>query len=248
MDKKHAWGGYRPGSGRRPKGEVSGVSHHAREVLSARHPVLVIMRTKPELGTLRRQRVHAVIRDALARGCDADARAGAQIDGEIDGKAGRHAGPFRICHYALRKHGILLLVEVKDSVALSRGMQGINVRMAKALNRLWERNGSAFSDRYGTVVLRSAAQVRDALCYVLNHVRLHARLAQDQLDPFSSAIYFDGWADLPAPVPRPGGPAPVARPQTRLLQAGWRKHGLIGVNEVPSRLLEPTPTRKRQEG
>lgn len=225
MEKKHAWGGYRPGSGRRPKGEVSGVSHHAREALSPRHPVLVIMRTKPELGNLRRQRVHAVIRGALTAG----------------NSAGSNADPFRICHYALRKHGLLLLVEVRDSVALSRGMQGINVRVAKALNRLWERNGSAFADRYGTVVLRSAAQVRDGLCYLLNHARLHERLAQGKLDPFSSAAYFDGWADLPAPVPRPGGPAPVAPPQTRLLEAGWRKHGLVGVNEVPSRLLEPTP-------
>ena len=35
---KYSWGGYRPGSGRRPKGEVSGVSHHTRGEVSARAP------------------------------------------------------------------------------------------------------------------------------------------------------------------------------------------------------------------
>ena len=32
---KYSWGGYRPGSGRRPKGEVSGVSHHTLADVSA---------------------------------------------------------------------------------------------------------------------------------------------------------------------------------------------------------------------
>jgi hypothetical protein len=181
--------------------------------VSSRHPVLVTMRTKPELGNLRRKRIHAVIRGALSEGCD--------------------TGPFRICHYALQRHGLLLLVEAHDRTALSRGMQGINVRMAKALNRLWERNGSVFADRYGTTVLHTGKQVRDTLCYLLNQARLHERLARGRLDPFSSAAYFDGWKDLDAPVPIPAGPAPVAAPRTGLLRSGWRRHGLLGVDEVP---------------
>lgn len=216
MAEKFSWGGYRPGSGRRPRGEVAGVSHHTRAPLSSRHPVLVTMRTKPALGSLRRKRVHAVIRGALVAGCD--------------------AGPFRICHYALMRHGILLLVEARDQDALSRGMQGINVRVAKGLNRLWERNGSVFSDRYETAVLDSGRRVRDGLCYVLGQARRRERLAPGRLDPYSSAVYFDGWKDLAGPAARPGGPAPVAPPRTRLLKSGWRKYGLLGVDEVPAPL------------
>ena len=191
------------------------MSHHTRVPLSARHPVLVTLRTKPELGTLRRKRVHAVIRGALIESCD--------------------KGAFRVCHYSLQKHGVLLLVEARDRQILSRGMQGVNVRMAKALNRLWQRNGSVFSDRYQTDVVKTSQRGRDILCYVLNQARQHARIAPGELDPFSSAAYFDGWSDLPAPAQPPPGSMPVARPRTGLLKTGWRKHGLIDVDEIPTR-------------
>lgn len=197
------------------------MSHHTREILSSRHPVLITLRTKPELGSLRRPRVHAVIRGALIECCD--------------------GGAFRICHYALQKHGILLLIEARDRQALSRGMQGVNVRMAKALNRLWQRNGSVFSDRYETDVIKTGQRGREVLCHLLNHARLGGRMPAGELDPFSSAIYFDGWKNLPAPAPRPPGGAPVARPRTSLLKTEWRKHGLIDVNEVPVRRAAPGP-------
>lgn len=210
---KYSWGGYRPGSGRRPKGEVSGVSHHTRPEVSSRHPVRVDLRTKSELGNLRKKRIHEIVRGALIEGCD--------------------TGPFRICHYALQRHGLLLLVEASDRVALSRGMQGVNVRIAKGLNRIWERNGSVFTDRYDTHVLKNGQTVRDHLSFVLNNARLHERLGKDQVDPYSSAAYFDGWQSRPRSLPAPTEPAPVAKPRTTLLKSGWRKHGLIDANEVP---------------
>lgn len=212
---KNTWGGYRPGSGRRPKGEVSGVSHHARPDISSRTPVLVTIATKPELGRLRKRKIHQVIRASLAEGCD--------------------TGWFRICHYSVQTHGLRFLVEARDRAALSRGMQGINVRVAKALNRLWERNGSVFSDRYDTRVLRTGPEVRKALCYVLNGARARAAEARKlagRPDPYSSAPYFDGWKGRPAGAPA-AGPRPVARPKTALLRRGWRKHGLIGLDEPP---------------
>ncbi|WP_428261297.1 hypothetical protein [Haliangium sp.] len=215
---KYTWGGYRPGSGRRPKGEVSGVSHHTREEVSARHPVRVILRTKPELGNLRKKGVHEVIRAALVEGCD--------------------TGSFRICHYALQRHGLLLVVEAKDRTALSRGMQGINVRMAKSLNRLWERNGSVFSDRYDTHSLKNGRAVRETLCYVLNNARLNERPRKGSADSYSSAAYFDGWKNPPTSL-RPGrGAPPVAKPRTALLKSGWRKYGLLDIDEVPDELDE----------
>lgn len=219
---KYSWGGYRPGSGRRPKGEVSGVSHHTRAEVSPKHPVRVSLKIKPELGNLRKKRVHGLIRGALSEGCD------------VPG--------FRICHYALQPAGLLLIVEADDRASLSRGMQGVNVRIAKSLNRLWERNGSVFADRYDTEPLKSSQAVRDALCYVLNHARLQGELSAGETDPFSSAPYFDGWKTPPARLEPAGGAAPVARPRSALLKSAWRKHGLIDVDEVPR---EPVRVRPR---
>jgi putative transposase len=42
--KFRTWGGRRPGSGRKPKGERAGVSHRARPVLKPRFPVHVTWR------------------------------------------------------------------------------------------------------------------------------------------------------------------------------------------------------------
>lgn len=210
---KYSWGGYRPGSGRRPKGEVSGVSHHTRADVSSRYPVRVGLKIKPELGNLRKKRIHGVIRGALSEGCD--------------------IGGFRICHYAVQPAGLLLIVEADDRAALSRGMQGVNVRIAKGLNRLWERNGSVFSDRYDTEILKSSQVVRDTLCYLLNSARLHDNIPRDEADPFSSAPYFDGWKSAPRRLGPAEGVAPVARPRSALLKSAWRKHGLIDVNELP---------------
>jgi hypothetical protein len=211
---KTTWGGYRPGSGRRPKGEVSGVSHHTRAALSPRHPVLVTLSTKPELGNLRSRRVHEVIRASLLESSD--------------------TGWFRVCHYSVQKHGLRFIVEAADRDALSRGMQGLNVRLAKALNRLWSRSGSVFRDRYDTKILDTGHKVRDSLRLVLNGALAsptQARNLAGRLDPYSSAAYFEGWNDRS--IEPPPGPRPVARPRTALLQRGWRKHGLIGIDEAP---------------
>lgn len=211
----NTWGGYRPGSGRRPKSGVSGVSHHQREAISARYPIQIVLTTKPELGSLRKQSIHGVLRQCLAEGCD--------------------TGWFRICHYSVQKHGLRLIAEARDRVALGRGMQGLCVRFARSLNRMWSRNGSVFADRYATTVLKTPDQVRASLIYVLSPApggRERATTAPG--DPYSSGAYFDGWADAARAAGEPAEPAPVAKPRTALLQSGWRKAGLIRVSERPA--------------
>ena len=215
---KKKWGGYRPGSGRRPKSGVSGVSHHTRPELSGRHPVQVVLDTKPELGNLRKKRIHEIVRMGLVEGCD--------------------TGGFRICHYSVQKFGLRMIVEARNREMLSRGMQGINVRLAKGLNRLWSRNGSVFTDRYAIDILSNGRKVRDSLCFVLNGALSDSREAsrlQGKVDPYSSGVYFDGW-DNPEfkQLDSPAGNRPVARPRTALLRQGWKKYGLIGMDEVPS--------------
>ena len=76
---------------------------------------------------------------------------------------------------------------------------------------------------------------------MLNNWRRHredlAGRAQRQapVDPYSSGICFDGWRDHSTPFTFPRGyqPLVVVPPQCWLLTTGWRRHGPIGLREVP---------------
>src|SRR5688572_2419802 len=149
----NGWGGRRKGAGPKPRGARPGVSHRARAPLAARFPVEVTMRVKPGLPSLRGLREHAALRAAIVAGCE---RAG-----------------FRLVHYSVQSNHLHLIVEGSCRNGLSRGLQGLAIRMARALNRLWRRLGSVFADRYHDRILRSPREVWNALRYVLNNARKH---------------------------------------------------------------------------
>ena len=99
-------------------------------------------------------------------------------------------------------------------------MQGLLIRLAKALNRLWGRSGAVFSDRYHDHVLRSPWEVRNAVQYVLNNARKHGLRLAGVLDPFASGGWFTGWAD-PDRVPRwPEEKSPLARARSWVMVRG----------------------------
>jgi REP element-mobilizing transposase RayT len=151
-------------------------------------------------------------------------------------KAHERRGDFRVVHYSIQRHHIHLIVEARDARALSRGMQGLCIRLAKTINRALRRRGTVFVDRYFERILRTPRQVRNCLVYVLGNARKHAAqrrktFGRDWTDPCSSAGYFDGWKQpLMAPA---GRDPPVAAPRTWLLQAGWRRCGLIAFDDLP---------------
>jgi hypothetical protein len=147
--------------------------------------------------------------------------------------AGRERGGFRLVHYSVQANHLHLIAEAHGRRALARGLQGLGVRIARALNRLWGRVGSAFGDRYHAHILRSPREVWNALRYVLCNARKHGGwLSRTRPDPCSSARWFDGWRDLQPPS---GEDAPTARARTWLLRRGWRRHGLLRVDAVPLR-------------
>jgi hypothetical protein len=123
------------------------------------------------------------------------------------------------------------LVEAEDRRSLSRGLQGLLVRIAKALNRHWCRSGKVFADRFHARALRTPREVRHALAYVLLNGAKHG-CSRGKIDPFSSGDWFDGWK---GELRRffEGLPSPVARARAWLLSIGWRRHGLIDVWEIP---------------
>jgi hypothetical protein len=110
-------------------------------------------------------------------------------------------------------------------------MQGLAIRIARAVNRVLRRGGRVWQDRFHARALVTPREVRNALVYVLGNVRKHVERFRG-LDPCSSAAWFGGWRDHPA---NGGGTPPVAPPQTWLARAGWRRHGLILMEEAPRR-------------
>jgi REP element-mobilizing transposase RayT len=143
-------------------------------------------------------------------------------------------GDCRLVHYSLQGDHAHLLVEVRDRHALGRGMKSVCARLARAVNRVFGRRGRVLADRYHLQVLRTPRQVRNALRYVLLNHRKHARRPSLRgcVDPASSGRWFDGWKRGGSPT-GPRTPLPVARAHTWLLSVGWRKHGLISVEEIP---------------
>lgn len=126
------------------------------------------------------------------------------------------------------------IVEADGNRALSEGMQGLTVRLAKGLNRIMSRHGKVFADRFHAHVLETPAEVRNALAYVLLNHRSHvARIgapAPASLDRFSSAATFDGWRRDGEPEP----PKVTSPAQSWLLTVGWKRRGRISLEEQPA--------------
>jgi REP element-mobilizing transposase RayT len=215
---KGTHGGARPGAGRPRKKGRRRVEHVRRPLVKSSWPVHVTMRTRPGAPRLRNLELVQVLRQAFVKGC-------------------RRAG-FRICQFSVQGNHIHLICEAADRGHLARGIQGWSVRVARGVNGVVGREGSLFDDRYHVEVITTPRQMRNTLCYVLHNARRHGErvpASYHGIDPFSSAWWFDGWADdgWRKGVEPPDPESPVAPALSWLLTRGWRKHRLLAVTEVP---------------
>jgi len=121
------------------------------------------------------------------------------------------------------------VVEADGPTAFERGVRGLAIRVAKAVNRVLGRRGRVWGGRYHARLLRTPREVRNAFVYVLQNVRKHVRGARG-LDSCSSARWFDGWRRPPGAIVEP---SPVVQARTWLARVGWRRGGLIDVEECP---------------
>jgi REP element-mobilizing transposase RayT len=210
-------GGKRRGAGRRPKVPGHpGVAHRRRQRLDKRSAVHVTMHVGADVPNLRRNVLHGVIIDALR---DSMAKPG-----------------FRLCHFAVLGNHLHLIVEADSTKDLSRGMQGLNSRLAQRVNRALGRKGRFFEDRYHQHVLRTPSEVRNALAYVLLNQRRHeaersSYRPEPAVDGFSSGAWFNGWTTEPrnAARIRQALAPPVTAPTSWLLRTGWRARGTISL-------------------
>ena len=215
------WGGRREGAGRKVT-KPGRVPHHARPALASRHPVHVTFKLEPSLPSVRT--LIEPLEECL--------------------RAGKERGAFRLIHYAVQAQHLHLIVEASNAEVLASGVKGISVRIARRVNKELGRRGRVFVERYHVHILKTPRETRTALACVLSNVRKHASQRGEQsawswIDHCSSGRFFDGWRTPPGA--RPFVPqaidelAPVAEPRTWLVTTGWRKHGLLSVNEAPGR-------------
>jgi len=211
-------GGYRSRAGRKAKREGEHEGHRPRPILAPRFPVHVTLRVLPGIESLRRGRYMRVLRRCFA--------------------AARDKFGFRLAHYSVQSNHLHLICEAEDRRALSRGLQGLTIRVARRLNRELGRKGQLFARRYRARILRTPAEVRNCLCYVYNNIRHHRPepLPRDFIDDCTSARWFDGWR-YPIRDMRlqPEGERPVTPATVWLLTTGWRRRGLIRFDEIPAR-------------
>ena len=179
------------------------------------------MKLRSGLPRLRNKREYAALRDAFAAGCSRNLR-----------------GAFRLCHYAVLNDHLHLICEAEGRQALARGLQGLLIRIAKALNKLWRRRGSVFADRYRGRILKTPREVRNVIRYVLHNGRHPAAAGRmvrvpQAIDVYSSAPWFDGFVESITVRGLDAIARPVRDARSWLLRTGWRRHGLLSVQQLP---------------
>jgi REP element-mobilizing transposase RayT len=210
-------GGRRKGAGR-PK--LKGVVlHRRRPAFPGRFPLHITLKIRGEVGSLRTDKRFPHIKHALRYGCD---RFG-----------------MRLIEFSVQGNHVHLIVEANDRRALSRGMQGLAIRLARGANRAIGRKGQVFADRYHARILRTVAEVRNAVNYVRKnwhkHQKEQRRWSSDwHVDPFSSMSGEACWyVDE-----RARAALVVAQPATWLLKSHTRRNvrgeSPTGTTELPS--------------
>jgi REP-associated tyrosine transposase len=177
------WGGARRGAGRKRRSPRRSVPHRRRRRFR-RGALHVTVRLREEVWNLRTHRCFRALRRAFARGC-------ARFD-------------FRLVHFSVQGNHVHMIVEAPDAQSLARAMKGLEVRMARALNRVMDRRGPVFADRYHARVMTSPREAARAVRYVLENWRIHGERGHwavpEGIDPYCSAVIS---GHLPALVAQP---------------------------------------------
>ena len=181
-------GGKRAGAGRKTTGARPGVSHKSRPRFDKTGVAHVTLRVARHVWSLRSQRCYRAIERCLV---------------QARGRLG-----LRVIHFSVLGNHLHLVVEADGSRALSRGMQGLNIRIAKAVNGVMGAHGGVFADHYHARLLATPSEVVNVIAYVLdNHVHHYGGVPAR--NPFSSAACRND--------------AALAAPTTWLLRSGWKR-------------------------
>jgi REP element-mobilizing transposase RayT len=209
-----AWGGKRDGAGRKRQRERRALPHREREELRPYQPVHVTVRMADHVWNLRSERsfavIHGSVRDVRAR------------------------DDFRVPEFTILGNHLHLLVEAASQRALSTGMRALTIRLARRLNAMMGRSGPVLADRYHMHVLRSPAEVRNAVRYVRGNFASHAARRGERV----GAAWIDPYGSVAGREPRGGQrglwPEPVTREaETWLLRAVDARRGAASAGVSP---------------
>ena len=130
-------GGRRAGAGRPPRGPISSEPHKTRPEHDERYPVHVIARVADSYGSFATPLARESIRRAITKSL-----------GQIE---------FRIVYLAVLAPRLELIVEARDKIALTRGVKGFQIAVARNVNYSVRprRKGQVFADRYRAEPLRT---------------------------------------------------------------------------------------------
>jgi REP element-mobilizing transposase RayT len=213
-------GGWRPGAGR-PK-KPGSTSHGTRPAFAGRFPQHVTLRLGASSPSIAREWLFArAIRPAIADS---------------------QKPSFRVIEFNVLSNHVHLIVEADDAGALSRGVQGLAIRIARRANSALKRRGKLFGERFHARTMKSPRDIRNTLRYVLLNRKHHAKTQAfyaGWIDPLSSGIWFRGWA---APIRMNVGfnrhlaavAAPTCEPRTWLLRVGWWRAGALSYDDRPA--------------
>jgi putative transposase len=182
-------GGRRKGAGRKPPGAEALVSHHPRPKFGRPTPAHVTLRLGKDIPSLRAARRFAIVRQCF--------------------KATRGRCGLRLVEFSVLGNHLHLVMEADSNESLSRGVQGLCVRLAKALNAALQRAGKVFADHYHSRLLCTPTELVNAIRYVLNNAENHygepgpdwcsseAPGAEELLGPRFSWLLRAGWQRAP---------------------------------------------------
>jgi putative transposase len=228
-------GGRRKGAGRKAARRADGKrvfnSHSARETFTWSRPVHVTVCVREGLPNLRGKELAPVVLKCL--------------------EAGNERGGFRLVHFSLQTTHVHLICEAEGPAALAAAIKGLDVRIARAINKQLGRKGKVIADRYHLEVLRTPTQVRNAVRYVLRNGEKHgvhvaARHGDPRPcpDPLSSAAWYGYWKEGELNVLATQSAATVVRPaQCYLLEAALRRMERLSLLDAP-----PVEGRVRSTG
>lgn len=164
--------------------------HRARPALDAKAPLHVTLRMTDRVYSLRSARSFCVIERAL--------RGGAERFG------------MRVIRVSIQGNHVHLLVEASSRHALTRGMRGLSIRLARGMNRMMRDRGRVIADRYHARSLRTPTEVRTVMHYLEHNRRHHVpSLPHGYVDVF--VLSSHAVAGL------------LPEPATWLLRVGWRR-------------------------
>jgi hypothetical protein len=222
------WGGRREGAGRKRASERPTVAHVVRPQVHRWNPVHVTIRFRDDVPDVRSRPAWKAIVETFR---------------EL-----RDASGLAIVHYSFPGNHGHLIGECEGRECLSRGLQYFCSRVARALNECFDRTGPVFAGRYHARELTTPTEVRNALRYALLNGRMHDAEAgihhpPEWFDPRSTSAIFDGWRQ-PIDAPQCLKDYGTTPARTWLLQTGWKRGGLLDLDDVPGSTRELSSTAR----